>query len=104
MSWKPCGIWSGPVTWPGTHWLRCAPGSPGSVRTGASRPRVAPGTAGRASPALAPRTGPPTGVGRWYRLPERDADPTHRAAALTDALLDRHGVLTRGAVMAEGAP
>jgi ATP-dependent Lhr-like helicase len=43
-------------------------------------------------------------VGRWYRLPARDADPTRRAAALTDALLDRHGVLTRGAVVAEGAP
>ena len=71
-------------------------GRPTASRTRYRRP-------GRPSPTLAPRTGPPTGVGRWYRLPERDADPTRRAAALTDALLDRHGVLTRGAVLAEGA-
>ena len=50
----------------------------------------------------AARTGPPTVAGRWSRLPERDTDPTRRAAALTEALLDRHGVLTRGAVAAEG--
>jgi len=37
-------------------------------------------------------------------LPERDLDPTRRAAILTDVLLERHGVVTRGAVMAEGAP
>src|SRR5262249_30194710 len=48
------------------------------------------------------RSGPPTAAGRWSRLPERDADPTRRAAALADALLDRHGVVTRGAVTGEG--
>jgi ATP-dependent Lhr-like helicase len=48
------------------------------------------------------RSGPPTAAGRWSRLPERDADPTRRAAALADALLDRHGVVTRGAVAGEG--
>jgi ATP-dependent Lhr-like helicase len=41
-------------------------------------------------------------TGRWYTLPRRDLDPTRRAAASADALLDRHGVVTRGAVMAEG--
>ena len=66
------------------------PGRPGSLTGGQSL-------------AVA-RSGPPTAAGRWYRLPERDADPTRRAAALADALLDRHGVVTRGAVMAEGAP
>jgi ATP-dependent Lhr-like helicase len=50
------------------------------------------------------RSGPPHAVGRWYRLPERDANPTRRATALAEVLLDRHGVVTRGAVMAEGAP
>jgi ATP-dependent Lhr-like helicase len=39
--------------------------------------------------------------GRWYHLPEPDLDPTRRAAATADALLDRHGVVTRGAVFAE---
>jgi ATP-dependent Lhr-like helicase len=48
------------------------------------------------------RNGPPAMAGRWSRLPERDLDPTRRAAALADLLLERHGVVTRGAVMAEG--
>ncbi|MPZ25159.1 MAG: ATP-dependent helicase [Micromonosporaceae bacterium] len=52
--------------------------------------------------ALPSRTGPPTVAGRWHRLPDRDPDPTRRAAALVDVLLERHGVLTRGAVAAEG--
>ncbi|TCB96246.1 ATP-dependent helicase [Micromonospora zingiberis] len=51
--------------------------------------------------ALPSRGGPPTVAGRWSRLPERDSDPTRRAAALADVLLERHGVLTRGAVVAE---
>jgi ATP-dependent Lhr-like helicase len=54
--------------------------------------------------ALPSRNGPPTVAGRWHRLPARDSDPTRRAAALADALLERHGVVTRGAVVAEGAP
>ena len=55
-------------------------------------------------PVLPSRSGPPTVAGRWYALPARDTDPTRRAAALADALLDRHGVVTRGAVAAEGVP
>jgi len=48
------------------------------------------------------RTGPPTVSGRWSLLPARDdADPTLRAHALALTLLERHGVLTRGAVAAE---
>ena len=47
------------------------------------------------------RTGPPATAGRWWRLPPREIDPTRRAHALTEVLLDRHGVLTRGAVLAE---
>ena len=40
-------------------------------------------------------------AGRWSLLPDRDIDPTRRAHALAEALLDRHGILTRGAVAAE---
>jgi ATP-dependent Lhr-like helicase len=48
------------------------------------------------------RTGPPTVSGRWSLLPGfQDADPTQRAHALALTLLERHGVLTRGAVAAE---
>ena len=50
------------------------------------------------------RTGPPTVAGRWSLLPARETDTTRRAHALAETLLDRHGVVTRGAVMAERAP
>jgi ATP-dependent Lhr-like helicase len=52
-------------------------------------------------PAMPTRTGPPTVAGRWSRLPEREPNPTRRTTARAEALLERHGVLTRGAVMAE---
>ncbi|GAA3497573.1 hypothetical protein GCM10019016_046760 [Streptomyces prasinosporus] len=50
----------------------------------------------------ASRTGPPTVAGRWSLLPGREGDTTVRAHALARTLLDRHGVVTRGAVAAEG--
>ncbi|MGW7192351.1 Lhr family helicase, partial [Streptomyces sp. NPDC054838] len=52
--------------------------------------------------ATVSRTGPPTVSGRWSLLPGQAPDPTHRAHALARTLLDRHGVVTRGAVAAEG--
>ncbi|NEC16233.1 ATP-dependent helicase [Streptomyces sp. SID8014] len=54
------------------------------------------------APRTASRTGPPTVAGRWSLLPPLEPDPTLRAHALARALLDRHGVVTRGAVAAEG--
>lgn len=50
----------------------------------------------------ASRGGPPTTAGRWSLVPVAEPDPTLRAHALTHTLLDRHGVVTRGAVAAEG--
>ena len=50
-------------------------------------------------PGMPTRTGPPTVAGRWSRTPEREADPTRRAHATAEALLERHGVVTRGAVV-----
>ena len=55
-----------------------------------------------ASARPASRTGPPTVSGRWSLLPATEPEPTHRAHALARTLLDRHGVVTRGAVQAEG--
>jgi ATP-dependent Lhr-like helicase len=52
-------------------------------------------------PALPSRTGPPTVAGRWSRLPELETNATKRTTARAESLLERHGVLTRGAVMAE---
>ncbi|MCB5169363.1 ATP-dependent helicase [Streptomyces bambusae] len=48
------------------------------------------------------RSGPPTVAGRWSLLPAAEPEATHRAHALARTLLDRHGVVTRGAVAAEG--
>ena len=42
--------------------------------------------------------------GRWSRLPERATDQTLLGYAAAEALLDRHGVVTRGAVAAERLP
>ena len=48
------------------------------------------------------RVSPPTAAGRWSALPAPDTDPTARAVATAEALLDRYGVVTRGSVATEG--
>ena len=58
----------------------------------------------RGGPGLPSRLGPPAGAGRWSLVPARAADPTRRLHATAERLLDRHGVLTRGAVVAERVP
>jgi ATP-dependent Lhr-like helicase len=50
------------------------------------------------------RSGPPLAAGRWSLLPPREADTTLRAHAGAEVLLERHGVVTRGAVGAERVP
>ncbi|MET8700426.1 ATP-dependent helicase [Kitasatospora sp. NPDC004723] len=57
---------------------------------------------GRVGGAL--RSGPSTVGGRWSLLPAFAADPTVRATAQAQNLLDRHGLLTRGTVAAERIP
>jgi ATP-dependent Lhr-like helicase len=47
------------------------------------------------------RLGPPTVAGRWSLAPARETDPTRRAHARAEAFLERHGVLTRGALDTE---
>ena len=42
--------------------------------------------------------------GRWAVLPEADPDAARRATVTAGLLLDRYGVVTRGAVQAEGVP
>lgn len=58
-------------------------------------------------PAL-PSSFPAHAAGRWSLASEllgpEGVSPTERAAALARQLLDRHGVVTRAAVLAEGAP
>ncbi len=66
------------------------------------RSRRPPPRTGRGS--LPRRTGPPETAGRWAALPDLDTDPTRRAHAVAERLLDRHGVVTRGAVVSERLP
>ncbi|GAB3558702.1 ATP-dependent helicase [Spelaeicoccus albus] len=58
----------------------------------------------RGRTGMSVRAGPPTAAGRWSLLPEPESDPTVRAHAVCEQLLDRHGIVTRGAVTAEHVP
>ena len=73
-------------------------GTKRSTAARAPRPRA---YRGYARPTMPARSGPPSTAGRWSLLPERDLDPTRRGAHLADSLLERYGVVTRGAVQAE---
>ncbi|MEV2240557.1 ATP-dependent helicase [Micromonospora sp. NPDC049891] len=92
-------VWAGHLSNDTLAPLRAVLGAGGAHR---ARPTAARGRYRRPGRLAMPsRSGPPTVAGRWSRLPARDTDPTRRAAALADVLLERHGVLTRGAVVAE---
>jgi ATP-dependent Lhr-like helicase len=75
-------------------------GSPAHrTRRTASRGRYAQLRAGR--PTMPSRGGPPSVGGRWALAPTREPDATRRAHARAEAFLERHGVLTRGALGTE---
>jgi ATP-dependent helicase Lhr and Lhr-like helicase len=67
----------------------------GPARVRGARPRLS---------GAALRAAPPDVAGRWFLLPERETDPTKRAHAAAESLLERHGVVTRGAVISERTP
>ncbi|RDG38248.1 ATP-dependent helicase [Streptomyces corynorhini] len=98
--------WAGLLTNDTLAPLRALLGSGRTAGSTAHRARrtVPRGRYGTPTAAARPasRTGPPTVSGRWSLLPAVEPDPTHRAHALARTLLDRHGVVTRGAVTAEG--
>jgi ATP-dependent helicase Lhr and Lhr-like helicase len=103
-------VWAGRVTNDTLAPLRAYLGSgsaPGATAHRAKRPaprgRYSPGVGSgwrelRAGTGIAVL---PTVVGRWSLLPAPATDATVRAHALATTLLDRHGVVTRGAVAAE---
>jgi len=92
--------WAGEVTNDTLSAMRALlAGGKGSSRTGARTPR-----AGRPRPGRLSRVGPPTGAGRWSLVssmatPAASATEASHAWALQ--MLERHGVVTREAVMAE---
>ncbi|MBP0453647.1 ATP-dependent helicase [Kitasatospora sp. RG8] len=104
-------VWAGYVSNDTLAPLRALLGSGRTAGATAHRaPRATPrgryGGAGRPFGRIggALRSGPPTVAGRWSVLPAFEADPTVRATARAQNLLDRHGLLTRGTVVAERVP
>jgi len=102
-------VWAGRVTGDTLAPLRALVRGGGSAhRTRRQQPRsrlLGLGVATRGGrPAMPSRTGPPSAAGRWSLLPDRDPDPTVRAHATAELMLERHGVVTRGAVTSERVP
>ncbi|MCU1503928.1 MAG: putative ATP-dependent helicase, partial [Ilumatobacteraceae bacterium] len=92
-------VWAGEVTNDSFAPLRAMLGSKRSSRA-ATGP-----TRGRPRPGRLNRIGPPTGAGRWSLVaPLLHPSPTSTQAAHAMALqlLERYGVVTREAVLAEG--
>ncbi|MFG1999584.1 DEAD/DEAH box helicase [Spirillospora sp. NPDC048911] len=89
-------VWAGHLTNDTLAPLRAALGS--------GRPAHRARATRRGRPVLPSRTGPPTVAGRWWSLPERETASTRRSHALAEALLDRYGIVIRGAVAAERTP
>lgn len=91
-------VWSGRVTNDTFAPLRALTGSgTGTHRARRRTPRARPSRAGI-------RPAPPTATGRWALLPELDPDPTRRAHASAERMLERYGVVTRGSVTSERTP
>jgi ATP-dependent Lhr-like helicase len=83
-------VWAGRVTNDGWSALRSRIGGT------AARP-----SRHRGRPRLPARSGPPSAAGRWSLLPSAVVDPTRSASAVAQALLERHGIVTRGTVVSE---
>ncbi|RFA19511.1 ATP-dependent helicase [Subtercola boreus] len=99
-------VWSGRVTNDTLAPLRTLTGGGSSThvtKRAAPRAKMYRGRA-YSRPTMATRVGPPTAGGRWSLLPRAEADPTLRAHATAEFLLDRYGVVTRGSVMSEHQP
>jgi ATP-dependent helicase Lhr and Lhr-like helicase len=93
-------VWAGEVTSDSIAPLRALMGSGGNRRSAASVTK----SRGRPRPVRLTRLGPPAGAGRWSLvapLLEPKPKPTEAAHAAALQLLERHGVLTREAVMSE---
>jgi ATP-dependent Lhr-like helicase len=98
-------VWSGRVTNDTFAPLRTLLGGGSqSHKTARRTPRTRSyrGVSFRPSGQAPPR--PPALGGRWSLLPQPEGDEAVRATATASLLLDRYGVVTRGAVQSEGVP
>lgn len=78
----------------------------GGIGAGAEHDHLG-GAGGRGGGGLPVDLGPADAAraaGRWSLLPDPAPDPTVRAHATAEYLLDRYGVITRGSVVAEEVP
>ena len=99
-------IWAGWVTGDTFAPIRAMLGGAGARRRSAPAHRThRPPRLSRYSVAHAQhRATDPSVAGRWSALPAPEPDSTVRAHYQAELLLNRHGVLTRGAVATEGVP
>jgi ATP-dependent Lhr-like helicase len=99
-------VWAGWVTGDTFAPVRAVLGGTGTRKRSAPAHRAhRPPRLSRYSVAHAQhRTADPIVAGRWSALPAPEPDSTVRAHYQAELLLNRHGVLTRGAVTAEGVP
>ncbi|WP_067432153.1 ATP-dependent helicase [Nocardioides jensenii] len=97
-------VWSGHLTNDTLAPLRALTRTGTTAHRSRRTPPRARAAGGRGRVVMPSRTGPPQTAGRWAMLPPIDLDPTRRAHATAEALLERHGVVTRGAVMSERVP
>jgi len=91
-------VWAGQITNDTFAPLRAMLGGK-AKSTSAPRARA---YRGRRRPTMPSQSGPPSVGGRWSLLPLAESDATVRAAATAEQLLERYGVVTRGAVQVEG--
>src|SRR5262249_32632990 len=87
-------VWAGRVTNDTFAPLRALTGSGSGTHRTRRTPRARP-----TRPGIRPA--PPTPTGRAARLAAVDTDPPRRAHATAERMLERHGVVTRGAAMSE---
>ncbi|MCU1546477.1 MAG: box helicase [Homoserinimonas sp.] len=90
-------VWDGRITNDTLSPLRAYLGGP--ARRTLTRARA---FRARARPAMPMQAGPPSVAGRWSLLPAAEPEGTVRAHASAELLLERHGIVTRGAVVSEG--
>ncbi|WP_135453160.1 ATP-dependent helicase [Mycobacterium sp. DL99] len=98
-------IWAGWVTGDTFAPVRAMLSGPRRSGTPAHRQRQRPPRLSRYSVARPhTRAADPMVSGRWSALPGAEPDSTVRAHFQAELLLNRHGVLTKGAAAAEGVP
>lgn len=102
-------VWAGRISGDTLAPLRALTGAGRSThRTRRTPPRARLGRPGRGPSvgraSMPARGGPPGTAGRWSLLPELEPERTRRMHTVAERLLERHGVVTRGAVQAERIP